>query len=337
MTKDNIKKLIPQVIKVLAFVLVFFVILQTLSVTVFSPERTSKISKKRADSYSYVTEAENTIDVVCLGSSDMWSGFVPTHLWEKYGFTSVVSSFSHQSVAQAQMMLEGITKTQNPKIALIDIDTLYDGRGVEEPIAPGKNKLKHFFSMADPEAFENRITDTFQIFTTHNIWKDYGKKIKRRPYAHGYLYNKTVVKNADKPYMIETDERDIPIETRANELRSFTNYCKKNDIQVLFVEMPSFYSWNYARYNAVQDLADELDVEFLDLNFMYDEIGISITDCYRDHGSHLNYAAACKVTEYLGAYVRDNYDIESRRDDSQIAEYWDEEVIKFKKHNKIKD
>ena len=70
---------------------------------------------------------------------------------------------------------------------------------------------------------------------------------------------------------------------------------------------------------------------------MYDEIGISITDCYRDHGSHLNYAAACKVTEYLGAYVRDNYDIESRRDDSQIAEYWDEEVIKFKKHNKIKD
>ena len=143
MVNEKIKKLIPQIIKVLAFVLVFFVLLQTLSLSVFSGEKTSQVSKKRADSFSYLSDPKNTTDIVCLGSSDMWSGFVPTYLWEKYGFTSVVSSFSHQSVAQAQVMLDSIRKVQSPKLVILEIDTLYDGRGPSEVIVPGKSNLDH--------------------------------------------------------------------------------------------------------------------------------------------------------------------------------------------------
>lgn len=336
MVNEKIKKLIPQIIKVLAFVLVFFVLLQTLSLSVFSGEKTSQVSKKRADSFSYLSDPKNTTDIVCLGSSDMWSGFVPTYLWEKYGFTSVVSSFSHQSVAQAQVMLESIRKVQSPKLVILEIDTLYDGRGPSEVIEPGKSNLDHFFSIVAPDAFENSVSDKFSIFTFHNIWKDYQKKSKRRLYAHGYLYNKTVVNIKENEYMIETDERDIPVETNSNQLREFAKYCKDNDIQLLFLEMPSFSSWTYARHNAVQDLSDELGVELLDLNFKYDEIGISMTNCFRDNGNHLNYAAACKVTDYVGGYIRDNYGIQSRKNEPEVAEYWDNDVVSFKKLNKIK-
>lgn len=124
MTKENVKKLIPQVLKVLAFALVFVVLIQVLSVTVFDGLKISQVSKKRACAYSFVEDPENTTDVVCLGSSDIWSGFVPTELWEKYGYTSVVSSFSHQSVADAQSMLEQILKKQSPKLVILEIDTL---------------------------------------------------------------------------------------------------------------------------------------------------------------------------------------------------------------------
>ena len=85
MTKENVKKLIPQALKVLAFVLAFAVLLQTVSAFVFSGEKASQVNKKRASSYSFLSDPDNTIDVVCLGSSDMYSGFVPTELWEKYG------------------------------------------------------------------------------------------------------------------------------------------------------------------------------------------------------------------------------------------------------------
>ena len=85
MTKENVKKLIPQVLKVLAFVIAFAVLLQTLSVFVFNGEKVSQISKRMADSYSFLSEPENSVDVVCVGNSDIRSGFVPTELWEKYG------------------------------------------------------------------------------------------------------------------------------------------------------------------------------------------------------------------------------------------------------------
>ena len=64
--KENVKKLIPQVLKVLAFALAFVVLLQALSSFVFSGEKVSQISKRMADSYSYLLEPENSVDVVCV-------------------------------------------------------------------------------------------------------------------------------------------------------------------------------------------------------------------------------------------------------------------------------
>lgn len=334
MAKKNVKRPTKQHIKVLAFLLTFALLIQGLSATVFSGKVISQFNRKRADSYAYLRDPENTTDVVCLGSSDMWSGFVPTTLWENYGFTSVVSSFSHQSVQQAQDMLESIRKVQNPKLVILEIDTLYDGRGPKEVIAPGsKSKFDDFFDTMDPAAFESTITSKFSLFSFHNIWKDYQKMSDRSKYSHGYLFNDTVRKMKPKNYMIETEERDIPIASKSNELRDFVKYCRDNDIQVLFLEMPSFSSWTYARHNAVQDLAGELGVEFLDLNFKYEDIGISVTDCFRDWGNHLNYYAACKVTNYVGAYIRDNYGISDRRNEPEVAQYWNDEVARFKEIN----
>ena len=105
---------------------------------------------------------------------------------------------------------------------------------------------------------------------------------------------------------------------------------------MLFLELPSISSWTYARHNAVQNLSDELGVEFLDLNLLYDEVGIDMRNCFRDGGNHLNYFGAGAVTDYVGKYIGENYGIESRRDDAELAEYWDNEVVQFKKSNKIK-
>lgn len=335
MAKENSKTLTKQYIRVLAFLLVFALLISGLSASVFSGKVISQFNRKRADSYAYLSDPENTTDIVCLGSSDMWSGFVPLTLWENYGFTSVVSSFSHQSVAQAQDMLQSITKVQSPKLVILEIDTLYDGRGPKEVIAPGsKTKLDDFFDTMDPTAFESKVTSKFSLFTFHNIWKDFQKRSDRSKCSHGYLYNDTVQKLKPRKYMVETEERDIPVVANSNELRRFVKYCNDNDLQLMFLEMPTFSSWTYARHNAVQDLADELGVDFLDLNFKYDEMGLSIKNCFRDNGNHLNYTAACKATNYIGSYISGNYGIESRRNQPEVAEYWDNDVARF---NKIKD
>ena len=334
--KENVKKLIPQVLKVLAFALAFVVLLQSLSSFVFSGEKVSQISKRMADSYSYILEPENSVDVVCVGNSDIRSGFVPTELWEKYGYTSVVSSFTRQSISDSQRALKEICKSQKPKLVILEIDSLYDGRGPEDIINPHDTTPDNFFDSLKPDDFENKISRDYSVFTFHNILQDRQRRSRRKQYAHGYLFCEDIRKIEYRDYMTKTDEIDIPIYSNSQQLRTFVKYCKKNDLPVLLLEVPSLSSWSYARHNAVQNLSDELGVEFLDLNLLYDEVGIDMRNCFRDDGNHLNYFGASAVTDYIGDYIGKNYGIESRRGDAELAEYWDNEVVQFKKINKIK-
>lgn len=334
--KENVKKLIPQVLKVLAFALAFVVLLQSLSAFVFSGEKVSQISKRMADSYSYILEPENSVDVVCVGNSDIRSGFVPTELWEKYGYTSVVSSFTRQSISDSQRALKEICKSQKPKLVILEIDSLYDGRGPEDIINPHDTTPDNFFDSLKPDDFDNKISRDYSVFTFHNILQDRQRRSRRKQYAHGYLFCEDIRKVEYRDYMTKTDEIDIPIYSNSQQLRTFVKYCKKNDLPVLLLEVPSLSSWSYARHNAVQNLSDELGVEFLDLNLLYDEVGIDMRNCFRDDGNHLNYFGASAVTDYIGDYIGKNYGIESRRDDAELAEYWDNEVVQFKKINKIK-
>ena len=334
--KENVKKLIPQVLKVLAFALAFVVLLQALSSFVFSGEKVSQISKRMADSYSYLLEPENSVDVVCVGNSDIRSGFVPTELWEKYGYTSVVSSFTRQSISDSQRALKEICKSQKPKLVILEIDSLYDGRGPEDIINPHDTTPDNFFDSLKPDDFENKISRDYSVFTFHNILQDRQRRSRRKQYAHGYLFCEDIRKIEYRDYMTKTDEIDIPIYSNSQQLRTFVKYCKKNDLPVLLLEVPSLSSWSYARHNAVQNLSDELGVEFLDLNLLYDEVGIDMRNCFRDDGNHLNYFGASAVTDYIGDYIGKNYGIESRRGDAELAEYWDNDVVQFKKLNKIK-
>ena len=336
MTKENVKKLIPQVLKVLAFVLTFAVLLQTLSVFVFSGEKVSQISKRMADSYSFLSEPENSVDVVCVGNSDIRSGFVPTELWEKYGYTSVVSSFTRQSISDSQRELKEICKFQKPKLVILEIDSLYDGRGPKDIINSHDTTLENFFDSLKPDAFENKISRDYSIFTFHNVLQDHDRRSRRSKYAHGYLYSDVIKKMEYQDYMAKTNELDVPNYTNTQQLRAFAKFCKEKNLPLLFLELPSISSWTYARHNAVQNLSDELGVEFLDLNLLYDEVGIDMRNCFRDGGNHLNYFAASAATDYVGKYIGENYGIESRRDDAELAEYWDNDVVQFKKLNKIK-
>lgn len=337
MNKDTAKKISIGVTRVLAFAIVFLLILELFSVKVFSGQTSSGVSKKMADAYAFTEDEPNTTDIVCLGSSDMYSGFVPITLWDEFGYTSVVSCFSHQSIDDALTLLKQIQKTQDVKLVLLEVDTMYDGKTVDEKNGKPASSWSTFFDAVNPQFFESAVERTFPTFIFHNTWKMRNAKSKRHKYSHGYLYNNKVVKNEVTDYMAYTDEVDMPVTPNVISLKNFAKYCKNEGIPLVFVEMPSSYSWNYARYNAIQQIADEVGVEYLDLNLMYDEIGISMEDCYRDKGSHLNYAAASKSTVFLGNYIKEKYPFMiDHRSNPDYANRWNEDSVNFKKINKIK-
>ena len=116
-------------------------------------------------------------------------------------------------------------------------------------------------------------------------------------------------------------------------LRKILELCKENNIEVLVTHIP--YPASQSRISAskyVKTICDEYEVNYID--FLK---GKSIVDYNIDlyNTTHLNPSGARKVTEYLGKYIQEHYDIPDQRN-NEAYNFWKEdynEYIDFKISN----
>ena len=63
-------------------------------------------------------------------------------------------------------------------------------------------------------------------------------------------------------------------------------------------------------------LAEELGVEYMDLNMLREQVPIDWKTDSKDKGDHLNYNGARKVTDYLGGFLADTGVLVDHRGDA---------------------
>ena len=102
--------------------------------------------------------------------------------------------------------------------------------------------------------------------------------------------------------------------------------CRENGAQLLLVELPTVTSWNAARHRGVAEFAAARELEFLDLNLRYDQMGLDGAVAFRDAGNHLNVIGATAVTAYLGRYIARRYRLPDLRGNSRYANRQEEWV-----------
>ena len=332
MNKALLKEKSVEIVKILAFVLVFFIILQALSVTVFTETSALKYNNNKKDAYSFINEEENTVQIAGVGNSDVYSGFVPLELWREYGYASIVSASIHQTIPESKKILEMLFEKQSPELVIIETDMFYDGEEVDNGKLKKENKLDDFFDRMEPEFFSHNIQNVFSIFRFHNFWQGGKKNNEAAPYnSHGYRYNTRTCKLKLSDYMIETSEIDDISALNKTETDELIEYCKSKGAKVMILTLPSINTWNYQRHNAAQQFADERGLPYLDLNLHYDDMGISMADCFRDEGNHLNYKGAKAVTLFVGDYIKRNYSLEDNRENEKYSS-WNKDLEKFDKH-----
>ena len=76
----------------------------------------------------------------------------------------------------------------------------------------------------------------------------------------------------------------------------------------------------------------EEGVTYIDFNKMYDELSLDFTTDMAEK-VHLNFSGTKKLTEYLGNYIVNNYDIPDRRGDAKYSS-WDVDA-KINRDNRI--
>lgn len=329
------KKKLNEALRVISFVLAFLLVLEGLSLTVFSGRNAARFSSKLRDAYSFVDEPKDTIQIACVGNSNMYSGFVPFALWDKYGYTATVCASPKQTINQSLNLIEKVYQNQSPKVVLIETDMFYDSypqnSNVGGSLRSGRRSINSIIDDAKPDYFEDGVGNVFSAFVFHNRWKKTAKHNENSfLQTHGYRYSKAVCTIKAVDYMVNSTKSEAVAKKKTAEIDKLVDYCHSKGSTVVFVTMPSVNGWNSERHNAVKEYADSNGIEYIDLNNDYDKVGIDMQSCFRDAGTHLNYESAKKVTDYLGGMIGKTEQLDDRRNDPKYA-YWTQDSQSFNK------
>lgn len=113
-------------------------------------------------------------------------------------------------------------------------------------------------------------------------------------------------------------------------LRKMIEECQKRNINVLLTYLPSPTIKEYqAEVNTAADIAEEYGVNYL--NFCDLDMLNYQADC-TDRVFHLNPSGARKVTDYLGKYMKEHYEIPDQRNNPSYT-FWNED---YKEYENIK-
>lgn len=330
------KKIVVSGIKVLSFVLVFVILLEVFSLTIFSKSSATKYKNKHKNAYSYTNEVEDTIQLIALGNSDLYSALIPVKLWKEQGYTSTIIASPRQTVMESYSLLGDALRNQKPDVVLIETDMLYNGVDINLQELQ-EEETKHRELPLLPYLTNDQLTEDirnhFSIFMLHDRWKQMvttnnNEKQDDTLCEHGYFFSKKIRKTYKNNYMDVTEKvEEIPSEN-VYYLNKIKDLCDSIGAKLLLVELPSIVSWTYPRHNALVQYADEQGVEFIDFNLLYKDIKLNFKRDFRDNGNHLNYYGARKVTVYLGNHLNQNYQLTDNRTDENYK-YWDDFVDEF--------
>lgn len=297
----------PKMIIFAALVLSILVLLST----VIDPSKAKvRMDNVERVSLEFQKEKENSIDVIVLGDSEPYNSISPLQMYKDYGFTSYIAATPAQRSYQTYEMLESVLKTQKPEVCIIEPNFLFRKYSLIAVTAPKLEKL-------------------FPIFKYHNAWKgmvdsDYKCDNSLLNNFKGFHYHNTVNPALSTDYMKKTERVEEISEANIVYIEKMIELCKQNDIQLIFVRTPSTINWNYAKHNAIEQIAEANNIKFIDMN-LEDSIKIDWKKDTHDKGDHVNYSGAYKVTSYLGSYLNEKFELPDHRDDSAYSS-WNEMI-----------
>lgn len=305
-------------------------------------EIVNNITKRK---YSYEKTADffnqdENFDVLFFGSSHTIDGIFPMELWNDYGIVSYnLGNYSERIVTTYYNMLLALKYTE-PKLVVIDACLASSTEKIRN------DKKEHLYNMLDSypisytkyeaikdlfnneNVLDNEINFLFNFSLYHSRWNELTKE--------DFINDNNKAKGAETMISISTPNEMSNFnnvntysgkETINMEyLRKIITYCQENEIEVLITYLPypaTDEDIGVSKY--VQAICDEYDVNYI--NFLSMDTVNYNTDCY-DSGSHLNPSGARKVTDYIGKYIMENYDIPDQRE-NEVYNFWYEDYDEY--------
>ncbi|MFI3173444.1 MAG: interleukin-like EMT inducer domain-containing protein [Eubacteriales bacterium] len=295
----------------------------------------------------------DTLETVFIGSSHTQCSIIPMELYKNQGISSTNLATPGQSVAVSYYWIIEAYKHHSDTLQTIVLNTSMLRAGaytLEEEYykyaimnMKGINKQNIIKIYADNlDAF---VENNSNIFGYHYGWKIIKKynffEFDFDSYTNlrGYCYNKTDLITSNKytelyipnyQLMNSSNENELTEEILSNGALEYLNmiveFCENNKLELILTQTPVEY-WTDDLHTAIQEIALENDIDFLDFNYypLIDDIELCVAIDQMDTG-HLNYYGAIKFTDWMGEYLISEYgatDIRENPDYSFMEEEWE--------------
>ena len=279
-------------------------------------------------------ESKENIDLVYIGASCVFRGFVPQIANKMLGCKTFNAGSSSQGMNTSYYFLREIN--QYHKLKTVFLDTFYIVANLADDDAQvftisdhmkfGLNKIRLLYSNGGIETVINGLLkfrrgnfDVIGNVRSHFVdYKDYSNvRNKKEAYVgDGYVYSYGVaLVNDEKTYshaFKQPEAQDLRAEVPVSKLYlksliQIIEYCRANNIKIILISQPVprktlSYAQGYNNYiQFFKKIAEKYDVEYWNFDLYKYDHGIT-PDCYTD-GGHLNGDGAKKYTTFLCNFI----------------------------------
>ncbi|MDD6194958.1 MAG: hypothetical protein PUB19_08675 [Lachnospiraceae bacterium] len=336
---------IKHIMHIVAFAIIFFMIFNYATFVIRD--------KSGAQSCVPFYDMDEDADVLFLGTSVTFNGISPLDLWNEYGMVSFNLANEGHDLANSYWALKEALNYQQPKVVVIDVSYLTVESSeprvhvLLDNMPFGLTKLQAICDLTPkgqwrdyvfPLMFyhgnwENVTTNNFQEVTSIN----YGATVAQYSKKDDVIFDTSVFAQG-LTVLPEDDVCQIP-ERALTYIDKITALCKENNIQLLFVNYPSYATGetNHGNgeelqrmWNAFSLVADENDVDYLNCLHLIEDIGFDYQKDLRDW-RHLSVYGNQKMTSYIGAYIMEHYDVSDRRGEESLA-HWNDDYVRWEQY-----
>ncbi len=276
---------------------------------------------------------KDSVDVLLLGSSQVFYTISPNELYEKYGIRSYNLGSPGQNLVDSRYILEEAIKTQ--KVDTVVFESLYLIRDIvniwhegahRKAIEPMRfsltkvraiNEVHRATPVLEPKSFY------FRDLYFHSRWSELTMEDFISPYLMGHTQTKghlpIRMEGAGREYTPLEGETEVSLQATGIVEKNFNelvDICRKNDINLVMFRVPN-EQWTLEQHSLIKQIAEKNDVPFYDFNEkeLYERLEnfdnrIDVVD---DNG-HTNIAGSNKLTDLLGKILVEEEGVTAKED-----------------------
>lgn len=298
----------------------------------------------------FYDEEKQSLDVVYIGASEVYSDVAPGYAYERDGITGYIFATQANTILNYKSQLKNVLSRQTPQMIVIELNgALYGDDGEFNKEASLHNygdNVPLDLTKAEwvaQSVKENRAEYLFPLIKYHDLWDDLSADQRFRDTIgddrkRGYNYlkgvlNWTIAYQNPKPSLnsklAAAADQKLPInDDEEAALRDLLEYCRSENLtNVVFTRFPHIVTEKtfdrFKRGITVGDIVAEYGYDYLNFEKDFALTGlVEKQDFY--NVDHLNVYGQKKFTAYLTDILKERYSVAARSlSEAQKAE-WNE-------------